>query len=142
MTEKTQLTELRDADFTAKLEEMAASMRRKGIRPTDDELIDAALMSRPRQYYLSFAYVMRRLCALRKNGFLDEPRRVSADSPRAIWFEIDAKVRAYRLRHRRATNDEAVAHRLNFCSPERFYISRATARRIFLRRFHTKISYD
>lgn len=142
MNENTHLTHLRDADFTVKLEVIAASLRHRGIRPTPDEVIDAALMSRPRQYYLSFTYIVRRLSALRKCGFLDNPHRVPAGSPRAIWYEIDWKVRAYRQRYRRATTEEAVSHLLNFCSPERFYMSRATARRIFRRRFHTEISYE
>lgn len=142
MQENTQLTKLRDADFTAKLEEMASSLRRRGIRPTADEVIDAALMSRPRQYYLSFGYIVKRLSALRKNGFFDESPRAAAGSARAVWYEINMKVNAYRQRHRRATNEEAVSHLVNFCSPDRFYMSRATARRIFRRRFHVETVYD
>lgn len=142
MNENTRLTIQRDADFTSKLEEIASSLRRRGIRPTPDEVIDAALMSRPRQYYLSFGYIVRRLNALRNCGFFVSPHKAPAGSPRAMWYEIDSKVRAYRQRHRRSTTEEAVSHLLNFCSPDRFYISRATARRIFRRRFHVEIVYD
>lgn len=142
MTEHTHLTKQRDADFTRCLEEMASSLRRRGLRPTPDDIIEAAMMSRPRQYYLSFAYIVRRLSALRKSGFFDNQPKAAAGSQRAIWYEIDAKVKAYRQRHRKATTEEAVSHLVNFCSPDRFYMSRATARRIFRRRFHVETVYD
>lgn len=138
----TTLTGLRDEDFAAKLEEMAANLRRRGLRPSADDIISAAMMSRPRQYYLSYNYILRRLNALHHDGFFDRNPAPMPGSPRAVWIEIDAKVKAYRLRHRRATIEDAVTHLVNFCSPDRFYISRPTARRIFRKHFRAETVYS
>lgn len=137
----TTLTGLRDEDFATKLEEMASNLRRHGLQPTADDIINAAMMSRPRQYYLTYNYILRRLNALRHAGFFDRSPAPLPGSPRAVWVEIDAKIKAYRLRHRRATIEDAVTHLVNFCSPDRFYISHSTARRIFRERFRAETVY-
>ncbi len=142
MIKNTTLTSLRDADFISKLEEISSNLRRNGLKPTRDDIIDAALMSKPRQYYLSFSYILRRLNSLQREGYFEHCSGLTPGSPRAVWREIDAKVRDYRRRHRRATTEDAVSHLVNFCSPDRFYISRATARRLFQRHFRAETIYN
>lgn len=136
------MTGLRDEDFANKLAEIAGNLCRRGLHPSADDIINAAIMSRPRHYYLSYNYILRRLNALRHAGFFDGTQRSGGNGPRAMWHEIDAKVRAYKQRHRRATTEDAVSWLVNFSSPERFYISRPTAMRIFRRRFRAETIYS
>ncbi len=131
---KHSLTAYRDADFAVKLGQVADSLRARGLCPSPDDIIRVALMSRPKAYYLSFSYVVRRLNVLRKSGFF---KRVPSPARPiyAMWFEINSKIDVYRCRNPYATEVEAISYLLNFCTPERFYLSENRARRIFNRYF-------
>lgn len=124
------LSSLRDADFATQLVAIADDFRRNSIPLSRERLIDLALMQRPKNFYLSFAYVYRRLVSLRRTGFFDTPH-ADLKPLRMIWTEINAKVNAYLYRNTRASLTDAISHVLNFSRPDRFYISRAKADEIF-----------
>lgn len=139
--EKTSFTYLRDLDFSRKLIETAKNRQRYNMPLTREAIIDDTLKCRPESYYLSTDNACVALRRLLNSDYI-KLKVVSPNPERQrFWIDLYKKVYGYRHRHPDSTFDDAVSFVLNFSRPDRFYISKNKALKLFAKAFAKKPTY-
>ncbi len=121
------LTQLRDEDFIQCLRYVVS----EHPSASPDVLIDLAIASQPRRYYLTYNSVNTVLPKLRKKGLPRRPSSYSGKQSYERWIDINNAVCRYMALTKHSTVADAITHVLNFERPSRFFIPRRRAVEIF-----------
>lgn len=138
---KINYVKLRNEDFVGRMYEIARRRRLFGEPISRNLIITEALGSRPQRYYVSLTHACVTLRRLAGSDYL----RQGADAPRnwrqQLWAELAGKVSRYRAAHRDLCFEDSVAYVLTYKQPDRFYLSRSLAERLFNKTFRLVSEY-
>lgn len=120
-------TSLRNKDLIARAKHIARAEAAAGRRPNLEQLADLVRAAQPLHFYQNYDHASRMLHIIERHG---EDALGAGTESRALWLDMYRQVKEVMELRKRLNFSQALTHVLIFRRPERFYISRDTARRI------------